>query len=72
VTVAGVVIDQRDPERRYLPGHPDAGRTATSPFPAEPAEEMVDLMNSSRSYQANVASMSAVKDMIHRSIDILR
>ena len=34
-------------------------------------EEMVDLMNASRSYQANVASMSAVKDMIMHSIDLL-
>jgi flagellar basal-body rod protein FlgC len=33
---------------------------------------MVDLMNATRSYQANVSAMSAVKDMIQRSIDLLR
>ena len=26
VTVAGVSIDTRDPERRYMPGHPDADK----------------------------------------------
>jgi flagellar basal-body rod protein FlgC len=33
---------------------------------------MVDLMSSARGYQANVAAISAVKDMINRSIDLLR
>ena len=37
-----------------------------------PAEDMVDLMGASRGYQANVAAVSAVKDMIHRSIDLLK
>jgi flagellar basal-body rod protein FlgC len=33
---------------------------------------MVDLMSASRSYQANVSAMSAIKDMIQRSIDLLK
>jgi flagellar basal-body rod protein FlgC len=37
-----------------------------------PAEDMVDLLGASRGYQANVAAISAVKDMIHRSIDLFR
>jgi flagellar basal-body rod protein FlgC len=37
-----------------------------------PAEDMVDLMGASRSYQANVAAIGAVKDMIQRSIDLMR
>jgi flagellar basal-body rod protein FlgC len=37
-----------------------------------PAEDMVDLTSANRSYQANVAAMSAVKDMIQRSIDLLK
>ena len=36
-----------------------------------PAEEMVNLMSASRSYQANVAAISSVKDMISRSISIM-
>jgi flagellar basal-body rod protein FlgC len=36
------------------------------------AEDMVDLMSANRSYQANVSAMSAVKDMIQHSIDLMR
>jgi flagellar basal-body rod protein FlgC len=37
-----------------------------------PAEDMVDLMGAARGYQANVAAMTAVKDMLNRSIELLR
>ena len=73
VRVSEVVVDNRDPERRYLPGHPDADKDGYVAFPrVNPAEDMVDLMGATRSYQANVAAISAVKDMILRSIDLLR
>jgi flagellar basal-body rod protein FlgC len=73
VAVAGVVTDTRDPERRYLPGHPDADAEGYVSFPrVNPAEDMVDLMGAARGYEANVAAISAVKDMIARSLDLLR
>ncbi len=73
VTVAEVVIDDREPERRYVPGHPDADANGYVAFPRmNPAEEMVDLLSASRSYQANVAAMSAVKDMISHSLDLMK
>ena len=73
VKVSDVVEDTRDPERRYLPGHPDADKDGYVAFPrVNPAEDMVDLMSASRGYQANVAAIAAVKDMIQRSIDLLR
>jgi flagellar basal-body rod protein FlgC len=73
VEVADVVTDSRPPEKRYLPGHPDADKEGYVAFPrVNPAEDMVDLMGASRSYQANVAAISAVKDMIQKSIDLLR
>jgi flagellar basal-body rod protein FlgC len=72
VSVADVVQDNRPPEMRYLPGHPDANADGYVAFPGiNPAEDMVDLMNASRSYQANVAAISSVKDMITRSISIM-
>jgi flagellar basal-body rod protein FlgC len=73
VTVTGISVDQRPPEKQYMPGHPDAdadGYVATPRM--NPAEDMVDLTSANRSYQANVAAMSAVKDMIQKSIDLLR
>ncbi len=73
VTVSEVIQDTRPPEKRYLPGHPDADAEGYVAFPrVNPAEDMVDLMGAARGYQANVAAVSAVKDMIHKSIDLLR
>lgn len=73
VRVADIVVDDRPPDMRYLPGHPDADANGYVAFPKmNPAEEMVDLLNASRSYQGNVAAMTAVKDMLNRSIDLMR
>ncbi len=73
VRVAEIIEDQREPEKRYLPGHPDADAEGYVAFPRiNPAEDMVDLMGAVRGYHANVAALSAIKDMIHRSIELLR
>ena len=73
VGVSEIVEDTRDPDRRYLPGHPDADKEGYVSFPrVSPAEDMVDLLGASRSYQANVSAISAVKDMIQKSIDLFR
>lgn len=73
VQVVEVVEDQREPDRRYLPGHPDADQFGYVAFPrVNPAEDMVDLMGASRNFGANVSAMMAIKDMISRSIDLLR
>jgi flagellar basal-body rod protein FlgC len=73
VAVQEISLDTRDPERRYMPGHPDAGPDGYVAFPRmNPAEDMVDLTGASRSFEANVAAISAVKDMIMRSIDLFK
>jgi flagellar basal-body rod protein FlgC len=73
VEVADVVQDTRDPEKRYLPGHPDADPDGYVAFPrVNPAEDMADLMSASRGYEGNIAAMSAIKDMILHSIDLLK
>jgi flagellar basal-body rod protein FlgC len=73
VGVAEIRVDDREPIRRYVPGHPDADKDGYVSMPRiNPAEDMVDLLSASRGYQANIAAVSAVKDMIHRSIDLLR
>jgi len=72
VAVSGIVTDSSEPERRYMPGHPDADADGYVAFPhVNPAEDMVDLMGAARGYEANVAAISAVKDMIQRSLDLL-
>jgi len=73
VKVADILTDTREPEMRYVPGHPDANADGYVAFPRlNPTEEMVDLMNASRSFQANIAAMGTIKDMLNHSIDILR
>ena len=73
VAVGEVVTDSREPDRRYMPGHPDADKDGYVGFPRiNPAEDMVDLIGASRNYEANVAAISAVKDMIQRSIDLFQ
>src|SRR5579871_790993 len=73
VAVSGISVDSSAPEKRYMPGHPDAdGEGYVSMPKLNPAEDMVDLVAANRGYQANVSAMSAVKDMIQKSIDLLR
>jgi flagellar basal-body rod protein FlgC len=73
VRVASISVDASDPERRYMPGHPDADKDGYVAFPKiHPPEEMVDLMGASRGYEANVAAISTVKDMIGRSLDLFK
>ncbi len=73
VTVADITQDNSAPDMRYLPSHPDANSEGYVAFPKmNPAEDMADLLNTTRSYEANIAAMTAVKDMITHSIDLLR
>jgi flagellar basal-body rod protein FlgC len=73
VQVSEITEDNSEPDRRYMPGHPDADKDGYVAFPKiNPAEDMVDLMSASRGYAGNVAAMTAIKDMINRSIDLMR
>lgn len=73
VEVADLVEDTREPDMRYVPGHPDANKDGYVAFPRiNPAEDMVDLMGAARGYQGNVAAMTAIKDMIIHSIELMK
>lgn len=73
VEVAEVVVDQSPGEMRYQPGHPDADKDGYVAYPnVNPAEDMVDLLSAQRGYEGDVAAISAVKDMIQHSIDLMR
>lgn len=73
VEVSDIIEDTGEPQKRYLPGHPDADKDGYVAFPnINPAEDMADLMSASRGYQANVAAMTAIKDMILHSIDLMK
>ena len=73
VEVSEIIQDQTDGEKRYQPGHPDADASGYVTYPnVNPAEDMVDLLSAQRGFQGNVAAMSAIKDMIQHSIDLMR
>lgn len=73
VEVAGVIQDPTEGEKRYQPGHPDADQDGYVTYPnVNPAEDMVDLLGAQRGYEGNVSAMSAIKDMIQHSIDLLK
>jgi flagellar basal-body rod protein FlgC len=73
VMVAGIVNDPAPPRRVYDPGHPDADKDGYVTLPnVQPVEEMVDLITSSRGYEANVTAMNAAKQMFTKTFDVLR
>jgi flagellar basal-body rod protein FlgC len=73
VEIENVIEDTGEPVKRYMPGHPDADADGYVAFPnINPAEDMVDLMSASRGFEGNVAAMTAIKDMILHSIDLMK
>lgn len=73
VRLTQVVADTSSPIRRFEPGHPDADKDGYVAYPnINPVQEMVDLMGSVRAYQLNASAVSASKQLIQQSIDILR
>lgn len=73
VRIQRVVDDPTPPLMRYDPGHPDADKQGYVAYPAiNPVQEMVDLMGAVRSYQLNASAITASKQMIQQSIDLLK
>jgi flagellar basal-body rod protein FlgC len=73
VRVAGIVEDPSPSRKVYDPGHPDADAQGYVTLPnVNPVTEMVDLITSSRGYEANVTAMNAAKQMFSKTFDILR
>jgi flagellar basal-body rod protein FlgC len=73
VRVAAVANDQSPPRHVYDPGHPDANAQGYVTLPnVNPVTEMVDLISSSRGYEANVTALNTAKQMFQKALDILR
>ena len=73
VRLSQVIDDPSSPVMRYEPGHPDANKDGYVAYPAiNPVQEMVDLMGSVRAYQLNASAVTAAKQMIQESADILK
>lgn len=73
VQISDIIDDPTPPVMRYQPGHPDANKDGYVAYPAiNPALEMVDLMGSVRAYQLNASAITAAKQMIQQTIEILK
>jgi len=73
VKAAAIVADPTPPRQVYDPGHPDANAQGYVLMPnVNPVTEMVDLIASSRSYEANVTALQTAKSMFSKTFDLLR
>lgn len=71
VEVADVVLDQSDFHERYEPGNPDADSQGMVSYPnVEPMVEMVNLVSSTRSYEANLTVIEATKSLMLATLEI--
>lgn len=73
VAVAGVVDDPSPFPLVYNPGHPDANPDGYVAMPnVNVVEEMVDMTTAVRAYEANITAIDAAKNIVRRSLDIIR
>lgn len=73
VVVDDIISDTRPPLRTYDPGHPDADPDGYVSYPdINVLQEMVDLMTTNRSYEANANVVEATRDMAMTALNIGR
>ena len=73
VQVQAIIQDDSPGTRVYDPDHPDADENGYVIYPnVNLVTEMTDLLSATRSYEANVTVLNAVKQMALRALDIGR
>ena len=73
VEVAEIANDQTAGKMVYDPSHPDANAQGYVQMPnVDTVTEMVDLIDSSRAYEANVTAMQASKQMFTKTLELLK
>ncbi|MGM8364143.1 flagellar basal body rod protein FlgC [Virgibacillus sp. W0181] len=71
VKVANIIEDDEPFKVVFNPSHPDANEAGYVQLPnVDPLKEMVDLMSATRSYEANITSMNATKNMLLKALEI--
>ncbi|PKR87053.1 flagellar basal body rod protein FlgC [Heyndrickxia camelliae] len=71
VKVSKIVEDQTPFKLVYDPQNPDANANGYVQMPnVDPLKEMVDLMSSTRSYEANVTVFNSNKAMLMKALEI--
>ncbi|WP_280768987.1 flagellar basal body rod protein FlgC [Salipaludibacillus daqingensis] len=73
VKIGNIIEDQSPFRQVYQPDHPDANDEGYVEMPnVDPLKEMVDLMSTTRSYEANVTTLDAQKNMLLKALEIGR
>ena len=73
VIVDKISRDDSEPNLKFDPSHPDADANGYVAYPnINPVIEMADLVEATRSYQANVAAFESSKNMANSAISLLQ
>ncbi len=73
VQVTDVVYDKKAPILKHDPTHPDANEDGYVAYPnINLMEEMTNMIQATRSYEANVQAIQATKDMALSALEIGR
>lgn len=73
VEVVKVVEDPSPFKKKFDPNHPDAGPDGYVLFPnVDVVSEVVNVQEAARSYEANIAVIVAIKNMIAKTFEIGR
>ena len=73
VQVADVIEDQSEPRLVYNPNHPDANDLGYVAMPnIDQMTEIVNMVTTQRSFEANITALNASKAMAIRAIDLGR
>lgn len=71
VAVTGVAEDQGEGRLVYEPGHPDANASGFVTYPdIDTTQEMVQLYDAKRIYEANASVFQVAKSMLRAALDI--
>ena len=71
VRVAGIEDDRTEGPLVYDPGHPDADANGYVRYPnVRTTDEMIDLLDARRVYEANATVFQSAKAMLKKAIDI--
>lgn len=73
VQVTDIISDRKAPLMKYDPDHPDANPDGYVAYPnINLMEEMTNMIQASRAYEANVSTLQATKDMALSALEIGR
>ncbi len=72
VKVTQIIEDTKNPLRRvYDPSHPDADEDGYVTYPnVNVVQEMTDMIDATRSYEANVTAFNASKNMALKGLEV--